>query len=81
MRKIIHSHPTIVIGTLVLVFVAVIVLFYAWAIGDAVAEIDQALAPPTAESSGGFDLSAASKLDLRGLINTSSPQTGASGTY
>lgn len=78
MKKILHSHPTIVIGTLVVVFIAVLVASYSWAIGDAVMEINSALAPPPAQSAEGFDLSSASKIDFRGLISTSSPSAPAS---
>jgi len=78
MKKIIHSHPTIVIGTLVVVFIAVLVAFYSWTIGDAVMEINGALAPAPAQSAEGFDLSSASKIDFRGLISTSSPSTSPS---
>lgn len=68
MKKILHSHPNIIIGTLAVVFVVVLASFYSWAIGDVFNQMSRALASPSAQSAGGFDLSGASKLDLRGLM-------------
>lgn len=78
MKKILHSHPTVVIGILVIVFVAILVAFYSWAIGDAAMEINAALAPAPAQTPQGFDLSSASNLDFRGLIGASPQSVPAS---
>lgn len=68
MKKIIHSHPNVIIATLALIFVIALVTIYSWAIGDVFMQVDRALASPLPQSAGGFDLSAAAALDLRGLM-------------
>jgi hypothetical protein len=73
MKKFLHSHPNIVIGTLAAVLVVVLVGFYSWAIGDVFTQMGRALAPPSAQSAVGFDLPGASKLDLRGLMDGVAP--------
>jgi hypothetical protein len=72
MKKFLYSHPNIFIGTLAVVFIGILIVFYSWAIGDVFNEISQALATPSAQSISDFNLSGASKLDLRGLINSTS---------
>jgi hypothetical protein len=73
MKKILHSHPNIVIGTLAAVLVVILVSFYSWGIGDVFAQMGRALASPSAQSAVGFDLPGASKLDLRGLMDGVAP--------
>jgi hypothetical protein len=75
MKKFLHSHPNIVIGMLAVVLIVALVSFYSWAIGDVFEQMGRALASPSAQSAVGFNLSGASKLDLRGLMNgsTSTP--------
>lgn len=70
--KLLRSHPTLTIGTLALVFIGILFVFYSWAIGDVFTEVGKALAQPQSQAISGFNLSGASKLDLRGLISTSS---------
>jgi hypothetical protein len=81
MKNFLHSHPGVVIGTLAIAFVVVLAGFFSWAIGDIFNQMGRALAAPTAQSVVGFDLSGASKLNLRGLMNsaasTSAPTTSA----
>lgn len=81
MKKILHSHPTVVIGTLVVVFVAILIAFYSWAIGDAVLEINTALAPAPTQAPQGFDLSSASNIDFHGIVVPSSSPATSSGAY
>jgi hypothetical protein len=69
MKKFLHSHPNIIIGTFAVIFVGALILFYSWAIGDMFSQIPRALIPPPPQNITGFDLPAASKLDLRGLVN------------
>ncbi len=69
MKKFLHSHPNIVIGTLAAVFIVALVSFYSWAIDDVFDQLGRALASPSAQSAVGFDLAGASKLDLRGLMD------------
>lgn len=69
MKKFLHSHPNIVIGTLAGALVLVLVGFYSWAIDDVFDQMGRALASPSARSVVGFDLLGASKLDLRGLMD------------
>jgi hypothetical protein len=74
MKKLLYSHPNIIIGTLAVVLVGTLlvgtlIFFYSWAIDDMFSQIPRALIPPASQSITGFDLSAASKLDLRGLVN------------
>ena len=73
MKKFLHSHPNIVIGTLAAVFIAALAGFYSWAIGDVFDQMSRALAPPPAQSAIGFDLLGASHLDLRGLMGGTTP--------
>ncbi|MGD1003519.1 MAG: hypothetical protein ABR884_03015 [Minisyncoccia bacterium] len=69
MKKFLHSHPNIIIGILAIVFVGTLIFFYSWAIDDVFSQIPRALVPPAPQNITGFDLSAASKLDMRGLVN------------
>jgi hypothetical protein len=69
MKNFLHSHPTIIIGTLAAALVIVLVSFYSWAIDDVFAQMDRALTSPSAQSAIGFDLPGAAKLDLRGLMD------------
>jgi hypothetical protein len=69
MKKFLHSHPNIVIGTLAVVFIVVLASFYSWAIDDVFDQMGRALASPSVQSAVGFDLPGASKLDLRGLMD------------
>ena len=75
MKKFLHSHPNIIIGTIAVVLVGTLVFFYSWAIDDMFSQIPRALMPPASKSITGFDLSGASKLDLRGLANDVSSST------
>ncbi len=72
MKKFLHSHPNIFIGTLAVIFIGTLIIFYSWAIGDVFDQIEMALTTPSAQSTSGFNLSGASKLDLRGLTNGTS---------
>jgi hypothetical protein len=71
MKKILRSHPNILIGTLALVFVAVLVVFYWWSVNGVFGQIRDALLPPSPGTVESFNLTDAAKLDFRGLITTS----------
>jgi hypothetical protein len=73
MKIFLHSHPNLVIATLAAVFIVVLAGFYSWAIGDVFDQMDRALASASVQSAVGFDLPGASKLDLRGLVNSAAP--------
>ncbi len=73
MKKFLHSHPNVVIGTLAIALIVVLASFFSWAIGDVFDQMGRALASPSAQSATGFNLSGVSKLDLRGLINGAAP--------
>jgi hypothetical protein len=73
MKKFLHSHTTIIIGTLAVVFIVVLVSFYSWAIDDVFRQIDRALTSPSTQNAVGFDIPGASKLNLRGLVNGATP--------
>lgn len=76
MKKFLNAYPDFIIGTLALVFIAVLVVLYLWASGDIFTQINRALAPPVAQSAQGFNLSAASKLNMRGLVVSAPSSTG-----
>jgi hypothetical protein len=78
MKNFLHSHPNIVIGTLAVVLVVLLAGFYSWAIGDVFDQMGRALATPPAKSAVGFDLSGASNLNLRGLVNGATPAPAGS---
>jgi hypothetical protein len=67
MKKKIFSSPDVLIVALALVFFALLVVFYFWAIGAIVTQVSRSLAPPVSESFSGFNIEGASKLDLRDL--------------
>ncbi|HUC01483.1 MAG TPA: hypothetical protein VMA75_01090 [Candidatus Paceibacterota bacterium] len=82
MKKFLRHHPSVVIGALAIIFVAALFAAYSWAINDVFMALHTALATPRSESVSGFDLASASKLDLRGLVSSSSlsasaPQTAS----
>ena len=72
MKKFLYSHPNIIIGTLATVLIVVLAVFYFRGIADVFDQMGRALASPPAQSAVGFDLSKASKLDLRGLMDDAS---------
>ena len=76
MKKLLHKYPNVIIGSLAVIFLAVLIGFYFWAINDAVAELQSALVTPPPQSVSGYDLSAAAKLDYRGLINITTSTSG-----
>lgn len=77
MKKFLRSHPSITIGSLALVFIATLVVFYFWAINDAFTELRLALVPPVPQALTGFDLEGAAKLDLHGVATSSSASAPA----
>ncbi|HEY5220982.1 MAG TPA: hypothetical protein VIJ29_02435 [Candidatus Paceibacterota bacterium] len=76
MKKLLHKYPNFIIGALAIIFLAVLITFYSWAINDAVAELHSALVTPAPASVTGYDLAAAAKLDYRGLININTSTSG-----
>jgi hypothetical protein len=71
MKKFFHSHPDVVIAVLAIVFLAMLIAFYSWAINDVVLEVHQALNSSQSESVTSFDLTDAAKLNLRQLTASS----------
>jgi hypothetical protein len=80
MKKFLRSHPNIVIGTLAAVFVVVLASFYFWAIDNVFDQMGRALTAPSTQSAVGFNLSGASKLDLRGLVSGNSDDAASTPT-
>ncbi len=76
MKKIIHSYPNFIIGTLAVVLLLTLVAFYSWAVDDAVEQLRSALIAPPMQSATGFDLAGASRLNFRGLITATSSASG-----
>ena len=76
MKKFFYSHPETVIVTLAIILVVMLGVFSAWAINDIFLGVHQALTFSPQASSENFDLTAAAKLDLRGLVSATSSITG-----
>jgi hypothetical protein len=76
MKKLLHSYSNFVIGTLAILFLVMLIVFYLWAVNDAVAQLRGALIAPLPQSEAGFNLAAAAKLDYRGLININTSTSG-----
>jgi hypothetical protein len=77
MKKILRSHPNVVIGVLAIALLAVMVVFYIWTIDNVFVALHLALMAPVPNTSAGFDLSTASTLDLHGLAGTPAPSTAS----
>lgn len=77
MKKFFYSHPDTVIAGLALILFAVLLGFYLWASNDVFSEVHRALTFSPASSESSFNISAAAKLDLRGLVNGSSSAVAA----
>jgi hypothetical protein len=67
MKKKLFSHPEAIVATLALIFLIILVVFYFWATDAMITQLHRSLVSATPENVSGFDLSGASKLDLRGL--------------
>lgn len=76
MKKI-FSHPEIVMAVLAVILLCVLASFYYWATDAIVVQVREALMPAPSESVPAFNLTAASKLDLRGLLGQSSSSAAA----
>ena len=76
MKKILHSYPNFVIGTIAVLLLAILIAFYLWAVNDAVAQLRGSLVAPPPQRITGFDLGAAAQLDYRGLTNLSTSTSG-----
>lgn len=68
MKRFFKRHPETILIAFAILFVAAIIGFYFWGVGDILATTNHALnyAPP--QPTTGFDLQGASQLDLRGLV-------------
>jgi hypothetical protein len=75
MKKFFYSHPDVVIVSLAIVFLAILIGFYSWAINDAFFELHTALGSSQSEIQTTFNLNGASTLDFRGLLSATA--TGA----
>jgi hypothetical protein len=67
MKKKLFSHPEAIIATLALIFLIILIAFYFWATDAMVTQLHRSLVSAAPENVPGFNLSGASKLDLRGL--------------
>ena len=72
MKKFFYSHPDTIIAALALIFLGILVWFYSWAINDVFTEVHTALTFSPSQQSDSFDLAGAAKLDLRGIVGSSS---------
>jgi hypothetical protein len=78
MKKIFYTYPNIVLGALAIVFLGTLLAFSFWVINGVFSQAGRALITPTQRGVGGFNLSAAAALDLRGLVVvTSTPAAAA----
>ena len=77
MKKFLYSHPNFIIGAISGVFIGVLLVFYFWAINNVLIQLRLALIAPPPQNATGFDLAAAAKLDLRGLMNGTSSAPAA----
>jgi hypothetical protein len=68
MKKKLYAHPDAVIAVLAIVFLFALIAFYFWATDAIVVQIRRSLTAAPQQAASGFDLDAASKLDLRGLL-------------
>jgi hypothetical protein len=79
MKRFFYSHPNVIITAFAVLFAAVIVYSCLWATNDIYKQIHAALIASPQEPSNSFDLTDASKLDLRGIsTSTVSTSEGAS---
>jgi hypothetical protein len=67
MKKFFKAHPETVLVTLAALFIVLIVGYFAWGIGEVVAEVNQALKFTPAEQKSDFNIQGAESLNLRGL--------------
>lgn len=69
MKKLFRKHSESILIALALLFLAIIILSFAWGISQVVGEVNRAEnAKGGGKGNPGFDLPAARKLDLRGLV-------------
>jgi hypothetical protein len=68
MKKFLHSHPSLILGTLTLIFFVVLIAFYFWAINDTFIQLRSALIAPPPQSEKSFDLVGAAALGLPGMV-------------
>jgi hypothetical protein len=78
MKKIFYSHPDTVIATLALIFLGISAAFYLWASNDIFVEVHKALTFSPSQTTNDFNLTAAARLDLRGLLNNSPSDSNSS---
>lgn len=73
MRKFFHLHLTLIIVTLVVIFLIIIAFLYTWGINDLVLEIHQALTASSTQAVDGFNLPGAASLGLHNPAGTVAP--------
>jgi len=64
MKKFLHSYPNIIIGTLAILFLVALIVFYFWAVDDVFADLRLGLSTPPPQGVQGFDLTGAEHLRL-----------------
>ncbi len=69
MKKFLRNYPQILLITLAILFLAIIVAYFSWGMGQAAGEVNRAVnAKGSAEANVNFNLQGAKQLDLRGLV-------------
>lgn len=71
MQKLIKSHPEIVLVSVAVVLLATIIGYFSWGMSAVIFELNRALKTSVSQEKPGFDLQDAARLDLRGLVDTS----------
>jgi len=77
MKKFLHSHPSLVLGALTLIFLSVLIAFYFWAIDDVFTQFRSALIAPPPQSEQSFNLAGAAALGLPGIVNIAPSSTSS----
>jgi hypothetical protein len=69
MKTFLRNHPETTLIVLAIVFLAAIIGLYFWGVNDIIVTVNHALNYVPGQQDVEFNLSAAAKLDLRGLVN------------
>ncbi len=68
-KKIWRQHPEATLTALAIIFLAIIIAYFSWGIGDLTTEINRAAnTAPSVPGAAGFDLKGAQSLNLKGLV-------------
>jgi hypothetical protein len=78
MKKQAFSYTNSLVVGFAIIFFALLIVFYFWATGAIITQVRRSLILPSSASFSGFNITGASKLDLRGFsgqLSSSSPQS------